>query len=113
MLSVKQRTAEELAAEEEKYQLWLQGEGKSFSGNEKTELEPLRRFWTDPNLSENDRFLRDYITKQLWKPKTSNYTVPLDKNVSDSEDEEEVEKQEVFEKKFNFRFEEEENPEVM
>jgi hypothetical protein len=30
-------------------------------------LEPLRRFWTSNNLSDEDKFLRDYITEHRWR----------------------------------------------
>ena len=112
LLTVREKTAEEIAEEEAKYEKWLQGEGKAFDTSTETDLEPLRRFWTDPNLSENDRFLRDYVTKQLWKPRESSF-VPEPKAVSDSEDEEHVEEAEEFERKFNFRFEEENSSDVL
>lgn len=32
----------------------------------KKELQPLRRYWADSKLNEEDRFLRDYITKRMW-----------------------------------------------
>ncbi len=111
LLSFKQKTAEEIAAEEAQYEKWLQGEGKAFDNKTKEDLEPLRRFWTDPNLNENDRFLRDYVTKQLWKAKDGS-TIPEAKAISDSEDEQLVDEAEEFERKFNFRFEEAESSEV-
>ena len=108
LLVVRQKNDDEAADEEAKYERWLQGQAK-LDASTASQLEPLREFWTNPNLNENDKFLRDYITKQLWKPRdASNYKVPLDPAVSDSEDEEAVEEQERFEKQFNFRFEEEE-----
>ena len=57
--------------------------------------------------------MRDYVTKQLWKqPERAAVHKPLDPAVSDTEDEEELEKMERFEKDFNFRFEEEEGDQV-
>lgn len=112
LLVVRQKNDDEAADEEAKYERWLQGQAK-LDASTASQLEPLREFWTNPNLNENDKFLRDYITKQLWKPRdASNYKVPLDPAVSDSEDEEAVEEQERFEKQFNFRFEEEEGTQI-
>ena len=62
------KSAAEQEQENEDFRLWLAGQGESKLAPEmKKDLEPLQRFWTDPNLSEDDRFLRDYITRQLWR----------------------------------------------
>jgi hypothetical protein len=45
---------------------FLQDEG-TLNPTEAEQLEPLRRFWTDPKLNETDSFLRDYITQRKWK----------------------------------------------
>ena len=83
----------------------------------------LHDYWTDPNLAENERFLRDFILNKRYlenedditdeenenadapketKPKTS---FQLDA-VELSEEEKIVDNQEEFERKYNFRFEE-------
>lgn len=31
------------------------------------ELDPLRKHWTANTLSTEEQFLRDYMTKQMWK----------------------------------------------
>lgn len=73
-------------------------------------LKPLRDFWNDPNLDTNEKFLRDYI---LNNKHTAPYDADLEYNyvVHDSdenlsEDERTIQKQEEFERKYNFRFEE-------
>ena len=83
----------------------------------------MHDYWTDPNLAENERFLRDFILNKRYldnedddtdeenentdapketKPKTS---FQLDA-VELSEEEKIVDNQEEFERKYNFRFEE-------
>lgn len=78
------------------------------------EMEPLKRFWTDPNLSEGDKFLRDYITKQMWKGDDRTKAAPVygDEQVDDEEDAVEVEEMEEYEHVFNHRFEEPDGAEV-
>lgn len=112
VLKVKAKTKEEEEEEALAYDAWLSGQGSKLDTQTREQIEPLRRFWTDPNLSSNDLFLRDYITKQLWKPREHVATVHNPAPVSDSEDEEALEEAERFEKKFNFRFEEEEGTQV-
>lgn len=97
--------------EEKEYSDWL----KANEGNK--DLDSLRSFWADPCLEEGEQFLRDYILGQGHRD-DSNITVPTYEEVvgsdgegeteegSDSEDEEALEEQEDFERKFNFRFEE-------
>lgn len=89
--------------------------------------ECLHDYWTDPNLPEKERFLRDYIlnkryidneesdadgddkdedTKVEGDPKAPNMnTQPID-FVEFSDEEKIIENQEEFERKYNFRFEE-------
>ncbi|KAG8130079.1 hypothetical protein E2320_016743, partial [Naja naja] len=57
---------------------------------------PLKIYWNDPKLDEGEQFLRDYILNQCYK------------EGSNSSDEGEffLKKQEDFERKYNFRFEE-------
>lgn len=75
-------------------------------------LKPLREFWTDPNLDANEKFLRDYILNNKYANKDF-YAADLEYNqiIHDSdenlsEDEKTIQKQEEFEHKYNFRFEE-------
>lgn len=85
---------------------------KNNEGNK--DLDTLRSFWADPHLEKEEQFLRDYILGQVHRD-GSNITVPTYEEVVgdeesqggiDSEDEEALEEQEDFERKFNFRFEE-------
>lgn len=75
-------------------------------------LKPLRDFWNDPNLDANEKFLRDYVLNNKHVEAESqdddleyNHVIhDSDENLS--EDEKTIEKQEEFERMYNFRFEE-------
>ena len=74
---------------------------------------PLRRYWTDPRLEPDEVFLRDFILNKGYIDKDAVRIPTYDEIVDDesdqpgdSEDEEALDKQEDFERKFNFRFEE-------
>lgn len=59
----------------------------------------------DPNLTDDQTFLRDYI---LNKKYLDNDNRPYDEVTGDDikEEEEQLEREELFERKYNFRFEE-------
>ena len=66
------------------------------------ELKPLKDFWTDKNLDDGEKFLRDYIlNKKFLENNAENDEDEDDENLSD--DEKTLEKQEEFEHKYNFR----------
>lgn len=111
-LKIKQKTEDEKHKEEDAYKEWLKGQEVEIDSNDKEMLKPLRDFWLDPNLDPNEKFLRDYILNNKYMDKES-YGVDLEYNqvVHDSdenlsEDEKTIQKQEEFEWKYNFRFEE-------
>ncbi len=94
------------AEEERDYRDWL----KENEGNK--DLHGLRTFWGNPLLDTGEQFLRDYIIKGGHRDDTQ-LTVPTYEEVvgvaSDNEDEEALQEQEEFERRFNFRYEEPES----
>ncbi|KAI7739240.1 hypothetical protein M8C21_004437 [Ambrosia artemisiifolia] len=69
-------------------------------------------FKEDDKLDENDKFLKDYFRKKMWLDKDDGgkgHHIEIDV----SEDEEELEKQEDYERDFNFRYEENAGDRVM
>lgn len=98
--------------EEEAYKEWLKGQQKDIDPKEQEELKPLRDFWNDPKLDPNEKFLRDYVLNHKFLNKESsvedlNYNEMVhDSDENLSEDENQINKQEEFEHKYNFRFEE-------
>ncbi|KAF7998317.1 hypothetical protein HCN44_009715 [Aphidius gifuensis] len=74
-------------------------------------LKPLYDYWTDPNLPSHEKFLRDYIQKKKFLNNDSDSDDDYKDRVHDSdenlsEDEKNIENQELFEHKYNYRFEE-------
>lgn len=65
-------------------------------------------FGEDDKLDEETVFLKDYFRKEMWRDdkKSSKSGDEMMEEVEFSEDEEEIEKQEDYEREFNFRFEE-------
>lgn len=104
----RQQTKEEEEKKEGDYKLWLIGQEKEIKDKETvSSLKPLKEYWNDVTLAEGEKFLRDYFLKQRYlETEQKNYIPTYDEIVENlSEDENEIEKQEEFEHKYNFRFE--------
>ncbi|XP_076238119.1 protein KRI1 homolog [Calliopsis andreniformis] len=111
LLKPKSKSEIEKEKEEADYKEWLKGQESNINEKEQEELKPLRDFWSNPNLDENERFLRDYILNNKYLDTEYSGLALDDAHVHDSdenlsEDERNIEKQEEFEHKYNFRFEE-------
>ncbi|CAL7939569.1 unnamed protein product [Xylocopa violacea] len=114
LLKPKTKSEIEKQKEEADYKEWLKGQETNINENEQKVLKPLRDFWSSPNLDANEKFLRDYVLNNKYLDK--NYTesdeiedearVIHDSDENLSEDEKNIERQEEFEHKYNFRFEE-------
>nr|XP_043626264.1 protein KRI1 homolog [Erigeron canadensis] len=66
-------------------------------------------FKEDEKLDENERFLKDYFRKKMWLAKDEgggSKGLDIDDGFDVSEDEAALEKQEDYEREFNFRFQE-------
>nr|XP_023020073.1 protein KRI1 homolog [Leptinotarsa decemlineata] len=114
ILQQRKKTKEEAEKEEADYKSWLAGQQTQLDDKEvETELKPLKDYWNKPDLDDGEKFLRDYILKKrfLDTEQDDDYVPTYDEIVHDSDqdlsnDEENIEKQEEFEHKYNFRFEE-------
>ncbi|CAK9819005.1 Protein KRI1 homolog [Anthophora quadrimaculata] len=114
LLKPKIKSQTEKEKEEADYKEWLKGQKAVINESEQQVLKPLRDFWSNPNLDANEKFLRDYILNNKYLD--NNYTgsdldddaslMVHDSDEDLSKDEETIEKQEEFEHKYNFRFEE-------
>ncbi|XP_022102879.1 protein KRI1 homolog [Acanthaster planci] len=112
LLKKRQKTAKEKKSEEEEYIQWMKGQ-KETVDDEKTaqdtaEMEALKRYWTDPNLEEGEKFLRDFILNKGYKAKDEERDDPATEleEADFSEEERLLDAQDEFERKYNFRFEE-------
>ncbi|CAG9863260.1 unnamed protein product [Phyllotreta striolata] len=109
----REKTKEEIDKEESDYKKWLAGEKASLEDEAVVkDLKPLKEYWNDPNLDKGEKFLKDYIlNKRYLDNEDENYVPTYDEIIHDSDqdlsnDEEILSKQEEFEHKYNFRFEE-------
>ena len=53
--------------EDEDYRQWLKGEKSKIKDKDlKSDCDHLKKAWSDPNIDENERFLRDFILNKGW-----------------------------------------------
>lgn len=109
------KTQDEKDKEEEDFVEWLKGQADLDGPEEVKDMKYLRDYWNNPELDEKERFLRDYFLNKGYlddddkdDERIPTYDEVLQDDVEDSEEEGEtfLEKQEDFERSYNFRFEE-------
>ena len=112
-LTRRKKTTEEEKKEEEEYIDWLKGQKDNLSGGDTDigiELNPLKSYWTNPKLESGEQFLRDYILNKRYKEDEDSAIPSYEEIVGGdedlSEDDNTLDKQETFERKYNFRYEE-------
>uniref|UniRef100_A0A2M3Z5U7 Protein KRI1 homolog n=1 Tax=Anopheles braziliensis TaxID=58242 RepID=A0A2M3Z5U7_9DIPT len=106
LLKERVRSKAETEKEQADYRRWLADQAADVEppSEEVKALQPLKHFWTSEKLSKEDAFLKDYILNKRF---VQGGDIPsYDDIVATSEDEEELEKQEEYERQYNFRFEE-------
>ncbi|KAM9312041.1 protein KRI1 homolog [Gastrophryne carolinensis] len=114
LLTKRIKTKKEQDEEDEEYIAWLKGQKEIEAEEDLKEMSYLKEYWTKPDLDEGEKFLRDYILNKEYVESESDEdeecppALEEAPHLSDSEDEGELflKKQEDFERKFNFRFEE-------
>ncbi|XP_054616537.1 protein KRI1 homolog isoform X2 [Dunckerocampus dactyliophorus] len=113
LLTRRIKTQEEQDKEEADYVEWLKGQAELDGPEEVKDMKYLRDYWNDPQLDEKECFLRDYVLNKRYKDDDDEERIPtyeevVQDDVADSEEEGEVflERQEDFERSYNFRFEE-------
>uniref|UniRef100_A0A8C8JYW7 Protein KRI1 homolog n=1 Tax=Oncorhynchus tshawytscha TaxID=74940 RepID=A0A8C8JYW7_ONCTS len=99
--------------EEEDYVDWLKGQAELGGPEEVQDMKYLRDYWNDPELDEKECFLRDFVLNKGYMEKDDVDRIPsydevVNDDVEDSEEDGEsfLERQEDFERHYNFRFEE-------
>ncbi|KAG7505143.1 hypothetical protein JOB18_024546 [Solea senegalensis] len=114
LLTRRIKTQEEKDNEEADYVDWLKGQTELEGPEEVKDMQCLKDYWNDPQLDEKECFLRDYVLNKGYKDEDGEderiptYDEVVQDDVEDSEEEGEnfLERQEKFEKSYNFRFEE-------
>ncbi|XP_054717997.1 protein KRI1 homolog [Uloborus diversus] len=111
LLQARQKTDEEKNAEEAEYLRWLKGQEEKVPEDTEKEMSFLRKYWNDPKLDEGEKFLKDFILNKKYIVKDNEGEIPTYDEITGDvemlqEDEKILEQQEMFEHKYNFRFEE-------
>ncbi|CDQ70754.1 unnamed protein product [Oncorhynchus mykiss] len=113
LLKRRTKTQEEKDKEEEDYVDWLKGQAELGGPEEVQDMQYLRDYWNDPELDEKECFLRDFVLNKGYMEKDDVDRIPsydelVNDDVEDSEEDGEsfLERQEDFERHYNFRFEE-------
>ncbi|XP_014230963.1 protein KRI1 homolog [Trichogramma pretiosum] len=108
IIKQKINTEEDIKEEDHDIIDFLKGKEININEEEKKDFEPLRNYWNNSNLDKSEQFLRDYILnkKFLGRNDDNDQKNDFDAHLNLSEDEKDLIKQEEFEHKYNFRFEE-------
>ncbi|XP_062387910.1 protein KRI1 homolog [Sardina pilchardus] len=113
LLKRRVKTQEEKDHEEADYVEWLKGQADLEGKEEVQDMSYLKEYWNDPQLDEKECFLRDYVLNKGYLDADDEDRIPtyeelVQDDVEDSEEEGDsfLKKQEDFERKYNFRFEE-------
>ncbi|KAL5022897.1 hypothetical protein ScPMuIL_002052 [Solemya velum] len=107
----RKKTKDEETKEEAEYIKWLKGQKSDLKEKQiGIELEPLKDYWSNPKLDFDEKFLRDYILNKRYLEEDNDriptYEEVVDNGEGFSDEEDILDKQEDFERKYNFRFEE-------
>lgn len=107
------KTTQEAATDEVDYAKWLADEHSKIADDKVESLKPLKKYWSNPRLANDEAFLRDYILSDGYSNRDADHVPTYDEIVGNddiaddvSADEAELDKQAEFEQKYNFRFEE-------
>ncbi|XP_028842305.1 protein KRI1 homolog isoform X2 [Denticeps clupeoides] len=106
------KTQKEKDEEEADYVEWLKGQAELDAKDDVQDMKYLKEYWSDPQLDEKERFLRNYILNKGYLEEDEEERIPTYDEVveevddSDEEGESFLQKQEDFERQYNFRFEE-------
>ncbi|KAK3577521.1 hypothetical protein CHS0354_026477 [Potamilus streckersoni] len=110
ILVERKKTMKEKEKEETEYKEWHKVQKKSKGSQAGIEMDSLQEYWQNPELDEGEKFIRDFILNKRYldkeKDRVPTYEEVVDDGEGFSEEEDILEKQEKFERKYNFRYEE-------
>uniref|UniRef100_A0A671YTE4 Protein KRI1 homolog n=1 Tax=Sparus aurata TaxID=8175 RepID=A0A671YTE4_SPAAU len=118
LLTRRIKTQEEKDKEEADFVEWLKGQAELEGPEEVKDMKYLRDYWNDPQLDEKERFLRDYFLNKGYLEEDDDderyVALVVQDDVEDSEEDGEtfLERQDDFERRYNFRFEEPDAQEI-
>lgn len=98
---------EEKDKKEKDYLEWLKGQKDDIDEGLAKDLEPLKKMWADPGLDDGQKFLRDFILNERYKGSAESDLDEEEILREVDEDEKEFEAEELFARKVDFRFQEE------
>ncbi|CEF68745.1 Protein KRI1 homolog [Strongyloides ratti] len=105
LLKKRVKTEEEKKKEKDDIVDWLKHE-KPAKGKQAAIVGKLKQVWMRNDLSESDKFLRDYILEKKYDVSSDEEAIPTYEEIVNLDKEiEEEEKMDQFEQKFNYRFE--------
>uniref|UniRef100_A0A0N5B877 Protein KRI1 homolog n=1 Tax=Strongyloides papillosus TaxID=174720 RepID=A0A0N5B877_STREA len=105
LLKKRVKTDEEIKKEKDDMVEWLKGQ-KPAKGKQGEIVNKLKQVWMKSDLSESEKFLRDYILEKKYDVSSDEEVIPTyDEIVNLDQALEEEEKMEQFEQKFNYRYE--------
>uniref|UniRef100_T1J5R0 Protein KRI1 homolog n=1 Tax=Strigamia maritima TaxID=126957 RepID=T1J5R0_STRMM len=110
--TLRNKTQKEKEKEDADFIEWLKGNQDDVEDiDAKTEMKDLHDYWNNPQLDNDEKFLKDYILNERYMDEDDDERFPsYDEIVHDSEglseDEKTLETQDYFEHKYNFRYEE-------
>lgn len=106
LLTKKVKSQHEIKKEESTYYEWLRGQADG--NNEKfKELKGLKEIWhNDESLDCEEKFLRDFLLEKRYEVDEEERISSYEDFTSVSDDDREMKKEQEFEQKYNFRFEE-------
>ncbi|KAK0410356.1 hypothetical protein QR680_005085 [Steinernema hermaphroditum] len=110
LLVKREKTTEEQEKEDEDYYVWLKS--KEAPKNMDEDIKALKEHWSnDAALDDGEKFLRNYIVNKQYEMDDDEEVDPnaiptYDQIVSVEEDEADMAREEQFEHKYNYRYEE-------
>lgn len=110
LFTKRNKNSAEEQQDDNQYAQWLAGQTDTIKKDDEKLLSSLKNYWDSSNLSKDEKFLRDFVLKGKYKETTKDNPtydeIVNDDEVQLSEDEKDLEQQDQFEQKYNFRFEE-------